>query len=400
MKCFSRILCFNRHFFLIVLFTLTLPFGLKAQDAVKKNIETLRSSGVQFSAFTPFLSDVDKSAESLSAYDVAPGTLADAIVLMPVVSESNMLKANQPEFISMEIPGFDDVNITLHLYKSAFLSEDYVINDSEGTDFTGLVESHAFYRGVVAGKEKSLVALSVIGNEIRALISYGEVTLVLGKLKDAKNNAHVMYVDNMLGIEGGFECTAIESDDYAIPESDIQAVAKTIKCVRIRAELDNGLVNSLGGSTNAVNYSLALWNEVTTLYANDDIDVVLSDVFAWVGSSPYSGSINNRLGQMSNNSAGSDLTTLLTNSSFGGVAYISGLCSSTYGVSVSGIYGFYNNVPSYSWDVNVCAHEIGHNLSSPHTHACAWNGNNTAIDGCGPSASGAWHARLRRQIRP
>ena len=31
-------------------------------------------------------------------------------------------------------------------------------------------------------------------------------------------------------------------------------------------------------------------------------------------------------------------------------------------------------------------HEMGHSLGSPHTHACAWNGNSTAIDGCGPSA--------------
>lgn len=31
-------------------------------------------------------------------------------------------------------------------------------------------------------------------------------------------------------------------------------------------------------------------------------------------------------------------------------------------------------------------HEMGHALGSPHTHACAWNGNNTAIDGCGPAA--------------
>ena len=387
MKCFTQIRCTQHHrFFLFVLFVFTLSFGLKAQDAVRKNVESLRSSGVHFSSFTPFLNDVDKSATALSAYDVVPGTLAEAIVLMPAVTESDLLKANQPEFISLDMPGFDNENLTLHLYKSAFLSEDYVINDSEGSDFSGLVESHAFYRGVVAGKEKSLVALSVIGNEIRAIISYGEVTLVLGKLKEAKNNAHVLYVDNMLGIEGGFECSAIESDDYVIPESDIQAAAKTIKCVRIRAELDNGLVSSLGGSINAVNYTLALWNEVLTLYANDDIDVVLSDIFAWVVTSPYTGSLGNRLDQLSNNTPGADLTTLLTNTSFGGIAYLSGLCSSNFGVSVSGIYGFYNNVPSYSWDVNVCAHEIGHNLSSPHTHACAWNGNNTAIDGCGPAA--------------
>ncbi|MBK6342034.1 MAG: fibronectin type III domain-containing protein [Flavobacteriales bacterium] len=44
------------------------------------------------------------------------------------------------------------------------------------------------------------------------------------------------------------------------------------------------------------------------------------------------------------------------------------------------------NVPTYSWSVNVVTHELGHNLGSPHTHGCVWNGNNTAIDGCGPAA--------------
>ena len=41
-----------------------------------------------------------------------------------------------------------------------------------------------------------------------------------------------------------------------------------------------------------------------------------------------------------------------------------------------------NPLLTWSWNANVVTHEIGHNLVSPHTHACAWNGNNTRIDNC------------------
>jgi hypothetical protein len=45
-------------------------------------------------------------------------------------------------------------------------------------------------------------------------------------------------------------------------------------------------------------------------------------------------------------------------------------------------------VPTYSWSVMVVAHEFGHLFGSRHTHACVWNGNNTAIDGCAGATEG------------
>jgi hypothetical protein len=36
----------------------------------------------------------------------------------------------------------------------------------------------------------------------------------------------------------------------------------------------------------------------------------------------------------------------------------------------------------------VITHEMGHLIGSRHTHACVWNGNNTAIDGCAGSTEG------------
>jgi hypothetical protein len=38
----------------------------------------------------------------------------------------------------------------------------------------------------------------------------------------------------------------------------------------------------------------------------------------------------------------------------------------------------------------VVTHELGHNMGSPHTHACFWNGDNTRIDNCAGNFSAAY----------
>jgi len=48
---------------------------------------------------------------------------------------------------------------------------------------------------------------------------------------------------------------------------------------------------------------------------------------------------------------------------------------------------YFNYVPTWSWTISVLAHEVGHQIGSPHTHACTWGDNwDTAIDCCGALA--------------
>lgn len=69
----------------------------------------------------------------------------------------------------------------------------------------------------------------------------------------------------------------------------------------------------------------------------------------------------------------------------GGIAAgFNGICNSNTAqrLSVAMLNNNYSTVPNYSWSVYVVTHEFGHLFGSRHTHACVWNGNNTAIDGC------------------
>jgi hypothetical protein len=119
-------------------------------------------------------------------------------------------------------------------------------------------------------------------------------------------------------------------------------------------------------------------------------NLVVNEMFVWDTTDPFTGpSTSNYLDQFQaylNGNFNGDLAHLVGYGGGGGVAYLDVLCSPFYGIGYSGINSTYSNVPTYSWTVEVLTHEIGHNLGSPHTHACAWNGNNTAIDGCGPAA--------------
>lgn len=69
---------------------------------------------------------------------------------------------------------------------------------------------------------------------------------------------------------------------------------------------------------------------------------------------------------------------------YGGVAWVSVVCNSTYGYGVSGyLNGFFpyplQDNHSNNWDVVVVAHELGHNFGTLHTH----DGYNPPIDNCG-----------------
>jgi hypothetical protein len=145
--------------------------------------------------------------------------------------------------------------------------------------------------------------------------------------------------------------------------------------------------------TNVANYVTGLFNVVQTLYSNENINTAISQIYVWTSMDPYASYntsadiltafVNNRT------TFNGDLAHLLStrNISAGGIAYVDVLCYPDFAYGYSNIRNTYQPYPTYSWTVNVVAHELGHNIGSAHTHRCNyWNTpGRIAIDECGPS---------------
>ncbi len=245
------------------------------------------------------------------------------------------------------------------------------------------------YRGIVKGDAKSVAALSLFDDQVMLLVSEtrSNGNWVLGKLDDHED--HIFYNDPQIQDKFNLGCATEDSfTPYEKEEiSDPNSRALT-DCVGLYFEVDYDIYQDKGSNTTGVtNYVTGIYNQVATLYNAESINTNISEIVIWDQPSPYNGSTSlDMLNQFTAQHSGfnGDLAMLLSYQSSGGIAYVNGLCSSNpdYSMSFSSISSTYQNVPTYSWTIMVITHEFGHLLGSQHTHACVWNGNNTAIDGC------------------
>jgi|GEM_PF-1973852 len=348
------------------------------QHIIQEKINQNTAQIQQAERFTPFLeispdaADVPIADDLLSEkqiFDLKKQTLQD-------------IRNNKSEYLRLDIP-IEGQNRELYLIKAEIFSPDFRLELASAPDITLHRDMGLHYRGTLADTPESLVAISLFEDEISGFIAIDNQHFTIGKIENS--DKHVLYEKNNFNEIISFECEVIPEENPILNEAVPLEKSALTSCVSIHIEADYSLYQTKNSDiTTTYNYVLALFAQTATLYANESVNTNISFLRIWDTASPYGTAAP--LTDLNNQEYGKtngDLVHLLHTFYLSGIAYVNVICRNDLNTGVSGVNGSYANVPTFSWDVEVLTHELGHNLGSPHTHACSWNGNDTQLDDCG-----------------
>jgi len=263
------------------------------------------------------------------------------------------------------------------------------------------------YHGIVRGQLNSLVALTFYKDEIIGLIATDEGNFNISKEKSS--GKHIIFEEKNLKNKSHFECGTNHNDNFIEYDPEVllhqfsaSDIVATYDGIQTRAASNPGrfvkfyievgydiFQNKLSDKVATEVFISGMMNQIKILYYNENIATHLQEIYIWTQSDPYNGTnLTDILEQFqkTRKSFNGDLGMLVKLGNTGGKAAVTApaFCNSNVSqkLAVSLISSTYANFPVYSNSVFAITHEFGHLFGSEHTHACVWNGNNTAIDGC------------------
>ncbi|UPT71936.1 MAG: M12 family metallo-peptidase [Flavobacterium sp. JAD_PAG50586_2] len=373
----------KKHLLITALFCLT---NLLAQNKIANKVgefKVLRANFKSISVLTPTQNVVDTDVNKV----VDGATLATLNL-----EKINDVVVNEYETIELEIP-YQNQNIAVLLYKVNLFQEGFHVDTNTGKNVA--YQKGVYYRGIIKGETTSVAAFNFFNGEFNGIVSgEGLGNIVVGKLAKPNNQSdYIVYSDAKMKVLNDFDCHIKNEGESVESNNQTNRNVNSERCVGFYFEVDNNLFIQNGSNiTTTINWMTSVFNEVQTLYANYDITVGLSSIFVWNNPDPYEGIGTGSIDYLSAFRQNvpifdGDVGMLvgIDPEGLGGVAYLNTLCGSN-NYAYSDVNFTFNTVPTYSWTVQVIAHEFGHSLGSSHTHACVWNGDNTRIDGCGPAA--------------
>lgn len=293
-------------------------------------------------------------------------------------NQLNSILNTKPEYLDLTIP-YGDRSYTLNLAKVDVTAEGFSVKTNKGNVNH---DKGVQYRGIVNNNPAHIASLSLTKTDKSGFFSTDDGNFVLTD----EGVDFIVYNEQEIPVPIDIICSTPDVS-YQIPVMAELVEGVGCKTVKVYFECDYAFYQSKGSNVTAVtDYVVGFFNQVATIYANEDVSIQISEIFTWTVSDPYvakttNSDIMNTFRTNRGTSFNGNIAHFLsTRTPMGGIAYVDALCNKAYAYGVSRISSTYQNFPTYSWTVNVVAHELGHTVASPHTHSCSWSGG--ALDNC------------------
>lgn len=308
---------------------------------------------------------------------------------------------NKPYRVNLRIPVENGVMATIKLERFEVLTPDAkgTVMSASGEKEFSLRDIVVSYTGSVEGIDDSFISLNFSLNGVSGVMITPVERYVVGKMENMGNNDYLLFRESKIKMHNDFSCATSEEVPEEIKQlmstmdGDMSDLGTGIRNANIALDLDFATFNRFGSVNNATAYALSLVSTVSILYLREmNIKLNVPYVNVWTTADPYTGTGSNTIlnqfrSYWNANHQGDPRTIAHLISTraggLGGIAYLNVLCSSLssgFGYGFSNTNGGFSQIPTYSWDVFVVAHELGHNFGSPHTFSCDWPGG--PIDTC------------------
>ena len=383
-----------------VLLTILLSLTLLSETSFAQNKRNRLSVLVQNAQLSGTFKNTSPFA--ISFYDASFFVKNYSALTINSADLNDLYNQSYPD-LNITIPFADGSSKILSVVKTDISAEGFEVTKHDGNGISRVhYDEGLHYRGIIKGDLNSLAAVSIFNDEIVILFADNTGNYVVGKIRD-NSGKYLLYNDRDVLNPPPIECATninsvkneIKNEQLKNGNNSTTAIAcKTVKCYY---EADFAMYQAFSSNvTSTTNYVTSIFNQKATLYANEGITVEISQILVWTVTDPYAtntttSTTNSAFISQTGSSFNGDMANLLTTRNLGGgiAQGFSGLCNKSQAHCTSMIYTTYSTFPTYSWTIMVITHEMGHLLGSRHTHACVWNGNNTAIDGCAGSVEGS-----------
>ncbi len=330
-------------------------------------------------AITPFVGSAERNA----------GAGPASVAVQLDANAARALAATDAPVVVESVPLADGSRVDFEVSPLSIFTKDAQVFEFDGTTRRALAlpDVKVFEGTAVNDPTRSLVLTVVNSETVWALVrSAQQVTTLIGPSRTATTTTDYEQIDAGSAVAnlqdrklcGGAVAAAGQAPSTTALSGVARAVSDDLLQVDLLVDVGNHLYSTefAGNSSAAATYTTQLMGAVAAVYRRD-LRVVpkLDTLVIWTTPEPFSSSDSgDQLSQYrqysETNRAGQprDLSHYIDSLASGGVAYLPGVCGA-YGYGVSNIDADATfPIVGYEWDVNVIAHELGHNLGSNHTH--------------------------------